>query len=73
MYQAAQRDRDLQQKQYMPEAKTTPSPERKSMAEQARELLKGQEKWKGTPVLQWEDVGAAEEVETDVVMPKIEN
>lgn len=53
----------------MPDAKTMPSKERKSIAQQAKDLLKGDEKWKGTPVLVWEDVGAAEEIETDVVLP----
>lgn len=53
---------------YKPEAKKTPSLERESIAEQARSILSGEESWK--PRVQWEDDGEAQEVETDITMPK---
>jgi large subunit ribosomal protein L23 len=59
-----------------PDAKTKPSQERVSIAEQARALLEGKEKWKGKgkattfDEMVWEDVGDAVEVEEDVRLPK---
>jgi hypothetical protein len=47
-----------------------------SIAEQARALLEGKEKWKGKgkattfDEMAWEDVGDAVEVEKDVQLPK---
>ena len=54
-----------------PDAKEKPTKERASIAEQARALLEGKEKWK--PALErdvWEDVGEAVEVERDVTLPR---
>jgi len=52
-----------------PEARQKPTKERESIAEQAKALLKGDEKWKPAPRLdEWEDVGEEVEVETDVVV-----
>ena len=54
-----------------PEAKTKPTKERASIAEQARALLEGKEKWKPTREQDvWEDVGEAVEVEKDVTLPR---
>ncbi|EHL00218.1 Ribosomal proteins S24e, L23 and L15e [Glarea lozoyensis ATCC 20868] len=46
---------------------TKPTAERKSIAEQAKELLEGDEKWGPTD---WEDVGEAQEVEKEVKIPE---
>jgi hypothetical protein len=41
------------------------------MKEQAKRILAGEETWKSTGRLyDWEDVGEAREVETDVELPK---
>jgi large subunit ribosomal protein L23 len=58
--------------QFNPDSKTKPTKERASIAEQAKALLSGKDQWKtGTDKSIWEDIGEAEEVETDVVLPKI--
>jgi large subunit ribosomal protein L23 len=52
-----------------PDYKEKPTKEREPIAEQAKALLQGKEKWKSNQEV-WEDVGEAEEVETDVVLPR---
>jgi hypothetical protein len=59
-----QKDNQEMQK---PSFATAPTTERKSIAEQAKELLEGNEKWAPTD---WEDVGEAQEVEKDVKIPE---
>jgi large subunit ribosomal protein L23 len=73
-FDAAKMDHEQQQAALRPDAKTKPSPERVSMALQARALLEGREKWEGksgkSEERVWEDVGDAVEVEKDVQLPK---
>lgn len=71
-FDAAKRDNERHQEALRPDAKTKPSQERVSIAEQARALLEGREKWKGGESKErvWEDVGDAVEVEKDVRLPK---
>jgi large subunit ribosomal protein L23 len=70
-YDAAQKDREIQEEQFRPGFREKPTRERASIAEQAKGLLKGDEKWRNTPVAdEWEDVGDAVEVETDVDVGK---
>jgi large subunit ribosomal protein L23 len=52
-----------QREAYSPQAKTTPTNERLSIAEQAKAMLSGEEKWEST---EWEDVGEMQEVEQDI-------
>lgn len=75
-FDAAKKDNEKLQATLRPDAKTKPSQERVSIAEQARALLSGKEKWKGRgkagalEEMVWEDVGDAVEVEQDVRLPK---
>jgi len=75
-FDAAKKDNEQLQATLRPEAKTKPSQERVSIAQQARALLKGKAKWKGKEKastieeMLWEDVGDAVEVEKDVQLPK---
>jgi large subunit ribosomal protein L23 len=73
-FDAAKKDNEQQQAALRPDAKTKPSQERVSIAEQARALLDGRERWKGrgdeARERVWEDVGEAVEVEADVQLPK---
>ncbi|KAI9729889.1 MAG: hypothetical protein M1818_008329 [Claussenomyces sp. TS43310] len=66
-FKAANKDQRDFQASYSPDAKTKPSSERASIAQQAKALLKGEEKW--APSV-WEDFGEAQEVEKDVTLPK---
>jgi large subunit ribosomal protein L23 len=51
------------QDSYKPEALTKPVAERKSIAEQAKALLSGDEEWR---ITEWEDIGEPQEVEQDL-------
>ncbi|ATZ56114.1 Bcmrp20 [Botrytis cinerea B05.10] len=62
-------EQELQAGQY-PDAKQKPSKERLSIAEQARKILQGKEKWAPTRDT-WMNVGEEVEVETDVTVPRI--
>ena len=54
-----------------PDAKEKQTKERASIAEQARALLEGKEKWKPAQEQEvWEDVGEAVEVEKDLALPR---
>jgi large subunit ribosomal protein L23 len=67
-----QKDQKEYQDAFNPESKKKPSNERLSIAEQAKALLRGEESWSSTHVSsQWEDDGEAQEVETDVTLPRI--
>jgi large subunit ribosomal protein L23 len=73
MYEAGQKERTEYEEGFQPGWRERPSKERGAMKEQAKALLSGKEKWKPTGRLEdWEDVGEAKEVETDVVLPKPE-
>jgi large subunit ribosomal protein L23 len=70
-YDAAQKDREVQEEPYRPGFREKPTRDRTSIAEQAKSLLKGETQWRSTPVAdEWEDVGEAQEVETDVDISK---
>jgi large subunit ribosomal protein L23 len=73
-FDAAKGDNEQHQAALRPDAKAQPSTERVSMAQQARALLEGREKWEGKSGRSeerfWEDVGDAVEVEKDVQLPK---
>jgi len=85
-YDAANKDRDEQERGARPDAREQPTKERKSIAEQAKDIL-SQRKGEVTAVLQkaklskiqkaraeaeeWEDVGDAVEVEQHVELPRI--
>lgn len=70
-YDAAQKDQEEFQASLRPDAKKRPSADRASIAEQAKALLEGKEKWKSTVEQEvWEDVGEAVEVEKDVTLPR---
>jgi large subunit ribosomal protein L23 len=72
-YDAAQEQREKEQSQFAWDAPTKPTPERESIAEQAKALLSGKEAWKPTPQRdEWEDVGDAVEVEQDVEVPPVQ-
>ncbi|TVY84685.1 Mitochondrial 54S ribosomal protein L23, partial [Lachnellula suecica] len=64
-YDAAKKDNEANENSFRPEAREKPSAERESIAEQAKALLKGEEKWR-TTTTEWEDDGDAVEVEQDV-------
>lgn len=64
-FDAAQKSNKETQESYRPDAVEKPSKERQSIAQQAQALLQGEDKWRPTAT-QWEDVGEAREVETDV-------
>lgn len=68
MYKAANKDRSEQEEIFQPgHRERAPTKERAALKEQAKALLSGEEEWKSTPRLeQWEDVGEAREVETDL-------
>jgi len=70
-FDAAQKERGDQEAAFRPDARQQPTRDRDPIAEQAKALLKGEEKWRQTTT-QWEDVGEEVEVETDVNLPKIE-
>ncbi|ESZ93849.1 hypothetical protein SBOR_5790 [Sclerotinia borealis F-4128] len=61
-------EEELQRSTY-PDAKQKPTNERISIAEQARAILQGKEKWKST-LNTWVNVGGEKEVETDVHVPR---
>ena len=70
-FEAAQKDKEIQEAQFKPGFREKPTRERGSIAEQAKAILKGDAQWKSTPVAdEWEDVGEAQEVETDVDISK---
>jgi large subunit ribosomal protein L23 len=72
-FDAAQKDRSEQEEMYRPDFREKPTRERASIAEQAKALLEGKDKWRQTPQDdEWEDVGEEVEVETDVQLPKVE-
>jgi large subunit ribosomal protein L23 len=72
-HDAAQKEQEEQQKQFMPRARQEPTKERASMAEQARALLQGNDTWRtGNTRSEWVDGGEEVEVEQDVQLPKIE-
>jgi large subunit ribosomal protein L23 len=68
-YKAVKKYQEEMQQSIHPEAKEKPTNERESIAEQAKLLLKGEERWKSSKDM-WEDIGEAEEVETGVTWPK---
>ena len=74
LHDAASKERREFEDSYRPEARVKPSRERKSMKEQARELLEGKASWKVERVDQdqWEDVGEAREVESEVEVAKVD-
>lgn len=67
-YDAAKEAQKSDQELNNPSFKKQPSRERESIAEQAARLLDGTDAWKSKD--EWEDVGEAEEVEQDVVLPR---
>ncbi|KAI9679411.1 MAG: hypothetical protein M1817_005433 [Caeruleum heppii] len=73
-FDAIQDAQETERNSYKPDANQKPAADRDSIAEQARRLLRGEEKWRdrkdgrGVEKLVWEDVGEAVEVETDVDM-----
>lgn len=67
-YDAAKGEQKADQELNNPTFKKQPSRERESIAEQAAKLLDGTDAWKSKN--EWEDVGEAEEVEQDVVLPR---
>ena len=57
---------------FRPDARKEPTKERASIAKQAKRLLKGHDEWKPMRLRKnWENFGAAKEVETDVELPRI--
>ncbi|CAD6446412.1 85fc0672-98e5-4fbe-9ee6-0dcaafcfb538 [Sclerotinia trifoliorum] len=64
-----EQEQELQAEQY-PDAKQKPSKERLSIAEQARKILQGKEKWAPTRDT-WMNVGEEVEVEQDVKVPRL--
>lgn len=73
MFDEAAKDREENEELYRPDAREKPTRERKSMKEQARELLEGKESWRGERTEeQWEDVGEAVEVESEVEVAKVD-
>jgi large subunit ribosomal protein L23 len=75
-FDAAQKEREENEKQFRPDGRQIPTKERASIAEQARLLLQGKEKWKTGNTRrewsEWENVGEEIEVERDVQLPKLE-
>ena len=70
-YDAAQKDQEDFTASLRPDAKEKPTKERASIAEQAKALLEGREKWKSSAEKDvWEDVGEPVEVEKDVQLPR---
>ncbi|KAN0096834.1 hypothetical protein V8E51_015639 [Hyaloscypha variabilis] len=70
-FDAAQKDREMQEETFRPDFREKPSRERASIAEQAKALLSGEERWRPTPRNdEWDIEGEEEEVETDVQVPK---
>ncbi|KAI9884827.1 MAG: hypothetical protein M1823_003389 [Watsoniomyces obsoletus] len=65
-YDTVKEAQELDKKSMRPESINEPTPERTSIAEQARRMLRGEETWKPT----WEDVGPPVEVEKEVQMEK---
>ncbi|KAI9646845.1 mitochondrial 54S ribosomal protein YmL41 [Ciborinia camelliae] len=61
-------EQEAQEARY-PDAKQKPTKERLSIAQQAREILQGEKKWKSTQDT-WVNVGEEVEVETDVKVPR---
>jgi hypothetical protein len=74
MYKAANKDRSETEKSFQPgHREEVPRKERAALKEQAKALLSGEVEWKPTPRLeQWEDVGEAREVETDLNLDTME-
>jgi large subunit ribosomal protein L23 len=73
MFDAAQAEKSEQQHSFMPISRQMPTKERASIAQQAKSLLRGQDKWTtGNTSPEWENVGVEREVETDVQLPQIE-
>lgn len=70
-FQAAQADRTQEESAMRPDARREPAKDIDLIGAQAKALLSGKEKWKPTPE-EWEDVGDAMEVETDVTVPQNE-
>jgi large subunit ribosomal protein L23 len=68
-YKAVRKYQEEMQQSIHPDAKEKPTNERESIAEQAKLLLAGEERWKSSKDI-WEDIGEAEEVETGVAWPK---
>jgi large subunit ribosomal protein L23 len=73
-YDAAHQDRKDSEARFAHDAREKPIKERGSIAEQAKALLQGEERWsnKTEEEDEWEDVGEPVEVEQDVQVPKIE-
>lgn len=74
-HDSANKDQEAFTEKLRPDYKQKPSEEREPLELQAKEYLEGQRKWqtmKEDEVAEdeWEDIGEAEEVETDVVVPK---
>jgi hypothetical protein len=68
-FEAAQKDQEEFQKQFDPLEKTKPDMKtRLSIAEQAKSLLRAEERWSSSA--QWENVGKAIEVETNMTIPE---
>ncbi|TVY25331.1 54S ribosomal protein, mitochondrial [Lachnellula hyalina] len=64
-HDAAKKEREATEATFRPDIREKPTAERKSIAEQAKALLRGEDTW--TPAAsQWEDDGEAVEVEKDV-------
>ncbi len=68
-FAAGEQEQEDFQRSMQPDARKQPNKERDSMREQARALLKGEEKWAKT---EWENDGEEIEVEQDVDVNKIE-
>ncbi|KAI9705410.1 MAG: hypothetical protein M1836_006165 [Candelina mexicana] len=63
-YDAAQESQKAEREKYSLKATQNPPEDRETIAEQARRLLTGKERWRA----QWEDVGEPVEVEKDLPM-----
>ncbi|KAF4634510.1 hypothetical protein G7Y89_g3591 [Cudoniella acicularis] len=64
-FDAAQKDREETESSFRPDYREKPASDRGSIAEQAKALLRGEEKWKPS-LNDWEDDGDAVEVEQNV-------
>ena len=67
-YDAVKETQKGHQAKYDPDYSQRPSPERQSIAEQAKELLSGNEKWSNS---MWEDDGDPQEVEKDLNIEQV--
>ncbi|KAK2627792.1 hypothetical protein QTJ16_002438 [Diplocarpon rosae] len=73
-FDAAQEDRKSNSEMYEPGFREKPAKDRKSIAEQAKAILKGEASWKPNQVReQWENDGEAVEVEQGLDLPKLED